>query len=321
MMVIFNRLLEDFNGTAAVIGCTNTPNPHSDCGSGNRVLHANSDIFYSIDFNKDKQPDLVLDITGDLPVFLKNRFQLVLIECVDIPVYNSRPPHKGFDNIWSMVEDNGFILFIGTPRWKNARDYLYSRKLRYIELGAEGVLLPKNQHLTEEEINSTISQLPPELINTIKNASILYNSPVSEYVFCSLKEENFPTLREAIYASSYNEGLKRCIEEFVSTNKEKLTPSLHASLEEFKLKSLAAIEEANENSRYCNKKELQNIAKTTFHHRHDLRRKFLDLLLKATLIAPLLSCITRHSFYFMDAKTSRQKNLETQLNTFESNNK
>lgn len=156
----FNRSIDLFRGSAAVIGCA-----RDDC---DRHIHDNPDIFYSFDKNN-KNADAVGDIrTPQLPESLKNRFNFIMTEYLDNTAYNDTQTvndaamrgAQGFENLLSMTTDEGFILIVGSPRNKEFRQCMYSRELKYIELdvSASFILIAKNQSLSLDEITMKISR-------------------------------------------------------------------------------------------------------------------------------------------------------------------
>lgn len=131
-----NRSLEDFTGKGVVIGCTHYQ-PRN-CGSS---LHSGQNDFYTIDYDDAKKPDLVLDITQTIPENYKNRFTFTLIENLDFYAYNiyrsKAEGTKGFDTIWNMTAEDGFIVFVGCPRQKEYRHSIHKNELKYVELNAQ----------------------------------------------------------------------------------------------------------------------------------------------------------------------------------------
>jgi hypothetical protein len=108
------RSIDDFKGNAVVIGCSHK---HLRCEGH---LHQGNDIFYTIDVDPRQKPDFEFNITHKLPTTFNKRFKLTLLECIDHTAYSVWGHHKegkqGFDNIWAMTEDEGFIVIIGCPR-------------------------------------------------------------------------------------------------------------------------------------------------------------------------------------------------------------
>lgn len=174
------RNIASFKGEAAIIGCTQT---HPLCDR--RHLHSDQASFYSIDMNKDQRPDMVLNITEELPRILLERFQFTHLENVDYAAYNEntlRPRSdgaKGFQNLLAMTKANGFIYIVGCPRQKEYRLELAKRGMVYIELVAlpfheenENILIPMNQNADIEEIMAAFHSLPKEIQEYVKTTSV-----------------------------------------------------------------------------------------------------------------------------------------------------
>lgn len=163
----FNRLIEDFDGMAAIIGCSAW---HSFCPD--KYLHE-PDEYYSIDKDKNQHPDLVMDITEPLPEDLKNRFKLVYLEYLDFDAYNddvlkindniciSKRGSKGFDTLLKMTSRDGFIVIEGCPREIEFRQQIYYRHLKYVELDKDGksILIPKDQSLSSKSLLLSLQTL------------------------------------------------------------------------------------------------------------------------------------------------------------------
>ena len=177
--VASDRPIHEFQGNAVVVGCSHL---HSFCETS-QVFHASSSEFYTIDIDPQHRPDLVFDITKPLPVDLKNRFKLTLVEHLDNHAYNNlkwaslsgEEGTVGFDNIWEMTAADGFVLFVGCPRVKEFREQICLRDLKVIELDKNGetVLICKNQKLNQKEIQQHLDILPPALKSTIYQAILL----------------------------------------------------------------------------------------------------------------------------------------------------
>ena len=84
------RDLHNFKGKNAVVAC----------GEGvvscKAKLHPKNDYF-SININPETSPDLVHDITKELPPIYQNEFHITLIERLDFYVYN-KDVHGTFSN-------------------------------------------------------------------------------------------------------------------------------------------------------------------------------------------------------------------------------
>ena len=167
------RSIDDFQGLAVVIGCTHF---HSFCATPH--LHKNEKVFYSIDLNDGQNPDFAFDITHELPLAFKNKFKLTLLENLDYTAYNKSRRYdnqgvEGFNNIWEMTAEDGFIVIVGCPRQQEFRERVTQHKLNYIELDTdhECILIPKNQILSFEEVQEQIKKLESVLRSTIDGAT------------------------------------------------------------------------------------------------------------------------------------------------------
>ncbi len=131
------RSINDFHGLAVVIGCTPF---HSLCNTPH--LHGNKEVFYSIDLNDDQNPDFAFNITHSLPPAFKDRFKLTLLENLDYTAYNKSRFYRnqgvaGFNNIWEMTAEDGFIVIVGCPRQQEFREQVTQHKLNYVELDTD----------------------------------------------------------------------------------------------------------------------------------------------------------------------------------------
>ncbi len=176
MSILFNRALSAFKGSAVVVGCSHG---HTFCNKG---LHQGEDVFFTIDRNGEETPDVIFDITKkELPEELRERFKLTLLECIDYTAYNASPDHQGndegiqgFNNVWDMTSEDGFIVIVGCPPEKNFRERIVARNLKYIELDNDkaSILIAKNQALNIHEITEQLENLDQPLkksIHKIKN--------------------------------------------------------------------------------------------------------------------------------------------------------
>ncbi len=172
------RPINKFNGEGVIVGR----------GSDPTGLTYDYDSFYTLDFDEKLDPDLVCDITQDLPCGFDERFKLIVAE--NLPLDCFLPYHdfhtnrefkycpigqKGKDNIWSMVAEEGYILITNCLRTQETR--LFLRHFNYIEFlvnvksieledesydefkmtsSARIVLIPKNQRLTIQEVQEQI---------------------------------------------------------------------------------------------------------------------------------------------------------------------
>jgi hypothetical protein len=193
------RSIGDFHGLAVVIGCTHF---HNYCRTPH--LHENQEVFYTIDLSAYQNPDFVLDINDKLPADFKNRFKLTLLENLDCTAYNKTMIRKnegeaGFNNIWEMTAEDGFIVIVGCPRQQEFRESVTRNKLNYIELDTDHmcILIPKNQNLSFEEVQIQIEKLEPVLRNTIDHAKKHRNAtPNLESNFCKFPYKNMMTMRD-----------------------------------------------------------------------------------------------------------------------------
>lgn len=199
-----NRPIENFKGDGAVIGCTNHPN----FKCNHQGIHDDASRFYTIDYDASKSPDFVFDLTGVLPANLQNRFKLVVTENLDVYAYNANTPRSkgnlGFNNLLDMTDNDGFILIIGNPRWKEYRKEVTSRNLKYIEITQGNnddccILIPKNQTLDIQQVQSQIAQLDKTLQDTVTNAMGFYETTKpAAFAFCDIPYNEMPTMREAL---------------------------------------------------------------------------------------------------------------------------
>lgn len=181
------RSLTEFLGTAAVIGC-GWKQEH--CGHRDRV-HADSTLFYTLDCNEEVAPDCIYNIENPLPVEFKQRFTVILLEHLPYFAYNSV---DGFNNIFNMAEENGYIIIMGCPG-RHQLDYrrqIKERNLRYVELNNSTLLIPKNQQITINEL--------------IKQIAVL-NTPLN--TICSVFTRNIDTLAFYECPLEINEILRR----------------------------------------------------------------------------------------------------------------
>lgn len=220
-----SREISVFKGQGVVIGCSHF---HSFCRT--KHLHQGEESFYTIDLDQYQKPDFVFDITSTLPEAFKSRFQLTFLEHLDFTAYNpfieKHPGIQGFQNIWDMTTENGFILILGCPRQKECRELISMRQLHYIELDAEGecVLIPKNQKLSFPEVIVQIEILDPTLKKTIEKCRTHKNSkPNSKLGFCSLDYGQLSCF------SSYNSQLNVQSKTEISQHSSDLLPSFFAS--------------------------------------------------------------------------------------------
>lgn len=200
------RALGEFKGRGVVIGCSNFNN-----SCQKQHIHQGEDNFYTIDMDPNKRPDLIFDVTSDLPEDFKSRFQLTYLECLDYTAYNDDPLSKlhkrkyggiqGFQNIWDMTSENGFILINGCPREKMFRRQISIRQLHYIELDTAGecILVAKNQQLSFDEVVQEIEHLDPALKKTIDYCKTIWGAePNPKSGFFDLEYDNLPCMRADI---------------------------------------------------------------------------------------------------------------------------
>ncbi len=192
-----SRSISEFNGQGVVVGCSHK---HSFC---NGEHHQGESNFYTIDLNPAQSPDLIFDITHPLPAALQSRFQLAFLECLDYKAYNDNPERnfyhgaQGFQNIWDMTTENGFIVIKGCPRLKEYRQQVATRHLNYIELDNMGecVLIPKNQALSYDNVIEQIEKLNPAFKKTINECKKWKGGEVNPRSgFCDLDYNCFDTV-------------------------------------------------------------------------------------------------------------------------------
>ncbi|MCL9682593.1 hypothetical protein [Legionella maioricensis] len=195
---------------ALVIGCSHD-NPHC---SHNRETHPNSDDFYTIDINKDLNPDLHLDVVNDdIPENLVNNFKLTILEYLPSDVYNHNDlitqvtgssGQRGLHNIRNMTDENGLIMVIGNRRSFQFRSSLAN--LNYIELAESEdkdsavIIIPNNQSLSFEEVMEQVHELPSPLKNSITAATSTFFQPLEPHEFCKLNYTPSPENKEIITA-------------------------------------------------------------------------------------------------------------------------
>lgn len=107
-----------------------------------------------------------MDITKhSVPDYLKNKFQLTILEFLPSDVYNLNKPSRalfkidgemGWQHIKELTHDDGFIMVVG-----NITSFCYRSSLanlKFLELAhsedlkASVILIPKNQNLTASEV-------------------------------------------------------------------------------------------------------------------------------------------------------------------------
>ena len=193
------RSMDTFTGKNVVIGCSAT---HHGCTHECHPHHS----YYSINVERSVNPDLELDITAALPAALLNRFQVTFVENIDFDAYNdSVRGHQrrmngkqGFQNMWNMTVDDGFIFIAGCHRSQEFRNSLQG--LNYVEISkdydGEGacVIIPKNQTLSIDQVNEQIhsnSELT-SLIDTLNK--INYIPAEHRFTFFTVPFGSLPTL-------------------------------------------------------------------------------------------------------------------------------
>lgn len=332
------RPIESFNGQAVVIGCGETCHSH---------LHDNQTIFYSIDLCNETAA-FNSDIRGKLPDNFNNRFELTLLECLDVDAYNELPEcmaincqgNKGFDNIWSITAENGFILIVGSARSTEFRQCLYSRHLHYIELNDDGstLLIPKNQTWSLTQLKEKLHVLAPELQTCINKAAINVDRlpiPMVNWEFCSpqkselinelgrdkqfVRTRNINAGKQAsmISAENKNRQLLDIITQFVDAYTKNAHPNTHDSLQNYLREATQLLNKLThaEVPSPCSNRMLIDLASHIFQHRHWLVRGIIDALLCATIVVPLGSLFFNYNpLLFSSAKTRREKALEVALN-------
>lgn len=205
-----------------VIGCSDT---HSLC---DHSLHHG---FFSIDMDKLVSPDHVMNITSDtLPEHFKEKFYLTFTENLDCGAYSilfgkstdtventkNATGWQGLKTIIDLTRPDGFILLSGCPRQFDFRYTIFTKKIKYIEITPDDVLIPMNQNLNINVINEQISQseiLYTVIQNVIKmretlNPKIFYQSLEEKnkkgnkiFDFCTLDCDSFPTIFEFIQSN------------------------------------------------------------------------------------------------------------------------
>ncbi|WP_133138041.1 hypothetical protein [Legionella rowbothamii] len=177
---------------AVVIGCSHN---NSEC---DHKIHPSRDIFFTIDILPKLEPDLCMDITKhSVPDYLKNKFQLTILEFLPSDVYNLNKPSRalfkidgemGWQHIKELTHDDGFIMVVG-----NITSFCYRSSLanlKFLELAhsedlkASVILIPKNQNLTASEVKEKILQLSPELRDSIQIATTQGFIPSQSNEFC-----------------------------------------------------------------------------------------------------------------------------------------
>lgn len=207
MKYIQNRDIKQFAGDAVVVGCSN----HNSLCKDKKLFHPDESNFYSIDLKQDEKPDLVFNVTEILPQEFKSRFKLTVLESLDRLAYNepvdartkSLNGAQGFQNIWDMTAQDGFILIVGCPRQKEFRNDLYLHELKYIELDEknECILIPKNQALSINEIQESLAKIEPYMASAINNAKTYDKSmPKEPFAFCELTYKDL----DSLYKTSLN---------------------------------------------------------------------------------------------------------------------
>ncbi|MFC3908270.1 hypothetical protein ACFORL_04165 [Legionella dresdenensis] len=197
------RNLAKFNKKYAVIGCGHN---HGHCSEKGQ-LHPEED-YYSIDIQQHLQPDFVFDVTTTLPQDLYQRFEIVFLENLDWYAYNLAPEYlsklklpeierNGFENIYDMTRDDGFIVISGCPRLKPFRNSI--KELKYVEITRdpcpnkmEVVIIPKNQTIPEEEIDHYIRS-NPEIVRLIEALNKINYFPqgIHKFKYCEKNYEEF----------------------------------------------------------------------------------------------------------------------------------
>ncbi|MFA6302682.1 MAG: hypothetical protein WC627_06070 [Legionella sp.] len=199
------RSIQEFKGNNAVIGCSATL---SWCGT--RDCHP-AESFFSLNMNRETHPDLLQDITKDLPKGFKNRFQITYVENLDWDAYNLSPLNrrtynkngdKGFQNLWDMTTEDGFIFISGCDRHKETRNSI--QNLNYVELSRDHtedymcVIIPKNQKLTVQEVNEQIKN-HHELMSLINNLNKTTYIPAEhEFTFFNIPFAELPSVTSKI---------------------------------------------------------------------------------------------------------------------------
>lgn len=199
------RFIQEFKGNNAVIGCSATL---SWCVT--RDCHP-EESFFSFNINRDAHPDLLQDITKDLPNGFKDRFQITYVENLDWDAYNLSPLNrrtynkngdKGFQNLWDMTTEDGFIFISGCDRYQETRNSL--KNLKYVELFRDHyeanmcVIIPKNQKLTIQEVNKKIKN-HHELRSLINNLNKTTYIPAEhEFTFFNIPFEELPSVTSKI---------------------------------------------------------------------------------------------------------------------------
>ena len=229
------RSLREFQGKGVVIGCSAS---HAFC---KKEFHKDTNSFYTIDFNRENNPDFVFDITHQLPDDFLLKFKLTFLECLDYSAYNNKlisgtntGGAKGFDNIWQMTAEDGFILIQGCPRQKEFREQIARRQLHYLELDAEHecILIPKNQTLTFDQVMDNINQLPQPFKFAIEKSKTYKGSqPNTEVKLLQTLYDTLPTFLEDSNSRSANAGKR------IETFKKIYLALYHAQSSTFKRKN------------------------------------------------------------------------------------
>lgn len=232
----YNRLIADFYGGTAVIGCGHDGHKAS-CAADRAehklaVLHADNEEFYTFDrFNSNA--DCVTDICEPLPHVFYQRFRFILLEYLDCYSYNDDGPcslmpnnngirgRTGFQNMLDITQDDGFILILGCPRIKNFRQTIFMHQLQYLELDpgpdSQCVLIPKNQTASIEEIRTQLTSFPPKITKMLQDA-VSYSHRdlrIEEILFCEEPYQRMPAQREDLAVGQINllERFKKAMRE------------------------------------------------------------------------------------------------------------
>lgn len=217
-------ILSDFKGNSVVIGCghayyKDSPNKHR-C----QKAHGDAKEFLLIDSNKDAKPDLVFNITDNLPPALCNRFELTIMEGLPFFAYSNdedfcveaKGGQQGFKNAWDMTKNNGILLIAGCSRTKTFRKNIYDFKLKYLELDNSTIIIPKDQTINITDLENKIkdSKLLCNVIEVYLN--LRYDAQLRQYPslyqhiskkifsYCELSYESLPNWKETQFSKTYS---------------------------------------------------------------------------------------------------------------------
>lgn len=209
---------------AVVIGCS-----HNN-GLCDHKIHPGRKDFFTIDILPSIKPDLCMDITiQEIPEYLKNKFQLTILEYLPYGVYNFSKEAKqyfntdgaiGLNNALDMTGDGGFVMVVGNSRAFHFRNSV--SRFKYLEIAHSPdfdsfvLLIPKNQNSSALEAMEQVKNLPQELQNSIHTATTQGYIPSKSIGFCEL---NYSTTEKNVALIDHL-NLYRMTRQFESEYKE-----------------------------------------------------------------------------------------------------